>query len=127
MKRLKDQCEDIWKEIIKKKAGYKSELSGKEGTQIGGINIICAHHIGGKANYRLRFEIDNGICLTNGEHSFGIHNADRSEDYRERIKLVKGRDIYKRMLRLKREHSKTDLKLVKIYLQKELKKLQQNN
>ena len=115
-KSLKKQCDDLWFEIIKKKAGYKSELSGKEGLQIDGIYIICAHHIGGKANYRLRYEIDNGICLTNGEHSFGIHNANQSEDYRERIKLVKGRDIYKRMLRLKREHNKTDLKLVKIYL-----------
>ncbi len=123
MKSLKDQCTDLWSEIIKKKAGYKSELSGKEGTQINGIYIICAHHIGGKANYRLRYEIDNGICLTNGEHSFGVHNANYSEDYRERIKGVKGRDIYKRMLKLKREHCKTDLKLVKIYLQKELRSI----
>ena len=123
-KSLKKECDSLWSEIIKKKAGYISELSGKAGRQINGDFIICAHHIGGKANYRLRYELDNGICLTNGEHSFGIHNADRSEDYREQIKLVKGRDIYKRMLALKREHGKTDLQLIKIYLQNELKQLE---
>ncbi len=122
-KSLKKQCDELWFEIIKKKAGYKSELSGKEGRQIDGEFVVCAHHIGGKANYRLRYELDNGICLTNGEHSFGVHNADQSEEYRKGIKLVKGRDIYKRMLALKREHGKTDLKLIKIYLQNELESM----
>ena len=119
-KSLKKQCDELWTEIIKKKAGYKSELSGKGGRQIDGEFVICAHHIGGKANYRLRYELDNGICLTNGEHSFGVHNANQAEEYREKIKRIKGDDIYERMLALKREHGKTDLKLIKIFLQNEL-------
>ena len=123
-KSLKKQCDDLWAEIIKKKAGYKSELSGKEGRQIDGEFVVCAHHIGGKANYRLRYELNNGICLTNGEHSFGVHNANRAEDYRERIKAVKGDDIYKRMFVLKHQQSKTDLKLVKIFLTNELNRFQ---
>ncbi|KKQ29792.1 MAG: hypothetical protein US46_C0017G0008 [Candidatus Shapirobacteria bacterium GW2011_GWF2_37_20] len=34
-KSLKKACDDLWADIIKAKAGYKSELSGKEGKQIG--------------------------------------------------------------------------------------------
>ncbi|KKP74575.1 MAG: hypothetical protein UR73_C0038G0008 [candidate division WS6 bacterium GW2011_GWF1_35_23] len=33
-KSLKKACDDLWADIIKAKAGYKSELSGKEGKQI---------------------------------------------------------------------------------------------
>ena len=124
VKSLKKQCDELWAEIIKKKSGYKSELSGKEGGQINGEFVICAHHIGGKANYRLRYELDNGICLTNGEHSFGVHNADRAEEYREKIKRIKGSDIYNKMLTLKRQHGKTNLQLVKIFLQNELSRFQ---
>ena len=114
----------MWYEVIKKRAGYKSELSGREGRQIGGEFVVCAHHIGGKANYRLRYELDNGICLENGgEHKFGIHNPNRENEYREKIKKVRGEDIYKRMSLLKRINGKTDLQLVKIFLLNELEEL----
>lgn len=124
MKSLKKQCDALWYEIIKKRAGYKSELTGREGRQIGGGFVICAHHIGGKPNHRLRYELDNGICLENGgEHKFGIHNPNREKEYREKIKAVKGEDIYERMLMLKHQRGTTDLQLVKIYLTKELEAL----
>ena len=119
MKSLKKICDDLWKEIALIKAGHKSELSGKEGRKIGGEHILKVHHIARKPNYRLRYELDNAIVLTSWEHRFGVH-GDHEEEYRERIKKVKGEDIYSRMLLLKRE-GKTDLKLVKIFLENELK------
>ena len=121
-KKLEKECDELWKEIALKKAGYKSELSEKKGKKIGGENILQVHHIGRKPNYRLRYELDNAIVLTTWEHKYGIH-GDHEEEYRERIKAVKGEDVYERMLSLKREHGKTDLQLVKIYLQNELKAL----
>jgi len=56
-------CDEIWSDIIKAKAGYKSEYSGKLGKQAGGDEILNAHHIVGKPNHRLRYDFDNGICL----------------------------------------------------------------
>lgn len=122
MKSLKKECVDLWKKIALKKAGYKSELSGKEGRQIGGQYILQVHHIGRKSNHRLLLELDNAIVLTKWEHNYGIH-GDHEEDYREKIKAVKGDDIYERMLMLKRERSTTDLQLVKIFLTNKLKEM----
>ena len=119
---IKKQCVEIWKEIALIKAGYKSELSGKEGTQIGGEYTLQVHHIGRKPNYRLLLELDNAIVLTKWEHHRGIH-GDHEEEYRERIKAVKGQGIYERMSLLKRQHGKSDLQLVKIFLQNELEAL----
>ena len=113
--KLKKECDNLYREVALKRAGYKSELSGKEGRQIGGEHILHVHHICRKPNYRLRFELDNAIVLTAWEHRYGIH-GDHEEEYRQWIKKVRGDDIYDR-LSLLRHEPKTDLKLVKIYLQ----------
>ena len=120
-KSLKKQCDDLWYECVKLKAGYKSEISYKEGRQIGGEYILNAHHIARKPNYRLRYELDNGICLTSGEHHFGIHGKDE-EKYRDLIKQAKGQDVYERMSLLRNAKSK-DLRLIKIYLEQQIKEL----
>ena len=119
-KPLKKQCDKLWTECVKARAGYKSEVSGKEGKQIGGEHVLHAHHIARKPNYRLRYELDNGICLTAWEHRYGIH-GDHEEEYREKIKDVRGANIYQQLLPL-RNVVKIDLQLVKIYLEQELAK-----
>lgn len=113
---LKTQCDKLWAEIIKARAGYQSEISGKTK----GLN---AHHIAGKPNLKLRYDFDNGICITGGEHIFGIHHAGREQEYREKIKRVRGADIYERLSRFSKGSYKIDLKMMKIYLTAELKKL----
>jgi len=123
-KSLKKACDDLWADIIKAKAGYKSELSGKEGKQIGGNSVLNAHHIAGKPNYRLRYEFENGICITNGEHFFGIHHAGHEFKYREWIKQVRGQDIYERMEALGHSAGNTKLAMVEIFLRQELKRIQ---
>lgn len=119
--RLKKECDALWGEIIKKRAGYRSEVSNKKGRQIGGDYILHPHHIAKKPNNRLRYEISNGICLTAGEHNFGIHGS-QEEKYRDLIKRVRGNDIYER-LSLLRNGKSDDLRMVKIYLEQELEKL----
>ena len=114
-KTLKKQCDGLWSKIVKLRAGNKSELSGK-------TENLHSHHIIGKPGYRLRYELDNGICLTGGEHFFGVHNQGRQKDYEKRIREVKGQDIYERLELLLHEKSKS-LALIKIYLEQELKKL----
>ncbi|HEY0088248.1 MAG TPA: hypothetical protein VGB37_05355 [Candidatus Lokiarchaeia archaeon] len=111
-KSLRKNLETIWKKIIKLRAGMKSELSGQ-------IGILHAHHIVKKPCDFLRFDLDNGICLTAGEHNYGIHGK-YEEDYREKIKAIRGSDIYEKLNM--RRHNTCDLRLVEIYLKEELKK-----
>ena len=121
-KKLIKECDDLWSEIIKKRAGYKSELSGVYGVQLDKEigSILQAHHIAKKPNLRLRYDLDNGICLTKWEHRYGIH-GNHEEEYRKRIKQVRGEDVYER-LSLLRNVTIKDLRLTKLFLLMELKK-----
>lgn len=113
---IKKRCDELWARIIKLKAGMKSEWSGK-------TENLHAHHIVGKSNYRLRYEIENGICLTAGEHFWIAHNQDRQELFRNKIKQIRGRNIYDRLNQL-RGNCKTDIRTLEFYLKKELSKLE---
>jgi len=64
MNSLRKECDRLWKEAVYLRAGYKSELSGKAGKQIGGDHVLNAHHIIHKPNNYLRYSLDNGICVT---------------------------------------------------------------
>ena len=122
-KTLKQQCDELWAECVKARAGYKSEISGKEGRQIGGDSILHSHHINGKATYRLRYELDNGVSLTAGEHKFGIHVEGRRKEYQKRIEAAKGKKIMDKINRISKFTTGTSsLQLIKIYLEQELKK-----
>jgi hypothetical protein len=68
----------LWSLLIKVRANFKSELSGEKG-------ILNSHHMVGKVTYLLRYLTTNGICLTVGEHRFGVHSFDRHEIYRDKI------------------------------------------
>jgi hypothetical protein len=119
-KTLKKECDDLRREIIYRRAGYRSELSGKPGRQIGGDDVLDDHHPAGKPNFRLRYELENGICLTKGEHFFIAHNQGEAEKFRAWVLKIKGEDFFERMAMLK--NAKTDLRMVKTYLENELKK-----
>ncbi len=60
----------LWTECVKERAGYKSERT-KKSREDG--HILHSHHILGKDAYALRYDLDNGICITGGEHSFIAH------------------------------------------------------
>ena len=113
-------CTKLWADCVKAKAGWKSELSGKsEG--------LHAHHLIGKPNYRLRFHIENGICLTAGEHFFVAHNTGREADFKKRVRLLRGHDIFERLEEFSHYNGKTDLGGVKVYLQEQLKFYNEQN
>jgi len=118
-------CDGLWSECVKLRAGYKSEISGKEGKQIGGSFVIAAHHIGGKKTRYMRYLLENGICLeATGEHIFGIHsrNIITANQFKQRIELVKGKDIYEKLASYSNHKSKS-LKEIRIYLENELARL----
>jgi len=114
------QCDDLWREIIKAKAGYRSELSGKMADPENGI-YLQSHHILQKPNRRLRYELENGICITKGEHNWGAHGG-RQEEFRRKIQAIRGADIFDRLYLLKNQKP-PDMIMLKIYLTKELEKL----
>jgi hypothetical protein len=127
-KSLKKQCDALWTYAIKLRAGFKSEISGKDGRQIGGGVVLTAHHIFGKNNNRLRYDLKNGICLDNhSEHIWGVHNRNNSPlaySIHEQILKKIGKETEKYLQELRRFNGKTDLRLTKVYLEEEIKKLE---
>lgn len=59
----------LWSELVKARAFYRSEFSGKDDQPLN------SHHILGKRTLALRYCLDNGVCLTAGEHKFVAHSA----------------------------------------------------
>ena len=65
-KKLEKECYSLWAEIVKLLAHNRSEISGKTG-------VLHAHHIFHRgSNTNLRYDLNNGVCLTSGEH-FKLH------------------------------------------------------
>jgi hypothetical protein len=90
-KGLKKKLDSLWSELIKREAGNKCEVCGRN-------ESINSHHIVGRRNLRLRWELYNGVSLCAGCHVFKTQSfhqnpiwadewlrKNRSEDY----KLVK--------------------------------------
>ena len=128
-KSTKKELDNLWTLCIKTRAGFRSELSGKPGKQIGGSIVLTAHHIFGKSNNRLRYDLKNGICLDNHlEHLWGVHNKNNpplAYSIHEQILKKIGKDTEKYLQSIRQFKGKVDLKPTKIYLQQELKKLQE--
>ena len=107
--------EKLWSECVKARAGYKSEYSGK-------TDQLNSHHIHGKPTYRLRFELDNGVCITSGEHFFIAHHTGRSQKFKDWAMGLRGFDCEKAQRMNKAGTS--DLFAVQIYLKQKLKEFQ---
>lgn len=112
---IKQECDKLWSRLIKLRAGNKSELSGK-------TENLHSHHIFGKPNLRLRYELDNGICLTAGEHKFIAHHEGRRHKIIELATIRNGKKRMRELEMMRSGVSKTNLYQVKLYLQQELKK-----
>lgn len=116
---LFDQCQDLWSELIKAKAGYNCEISGEPASK----KVLNSHHINGKKTNYMRFLVGNGICITSGWH-LKAHSSSfkEREEFLKELKRVRGDDIIERLKfwdKIKRK--KTDLKAVKAYLENQLK------
>ncbi len=60
-KKLKEKLDNIWAQIIKSK-GYCEVCHSS--------NNLNAHHVVGRINYGLRWDLRNGCCLCPGCHMF---------------------------------------------------------
>ena len=122
-KKLFKKCERLWSQIVKLKAGNKSEYSGQDGT-------LNSHHVLGKGSYALRFDPRNGISLNYIEHLFGIHNNDPyiAEAYKKKIEAKiyerEGENIFDILEAQKRASS--NIFMIEIALKAKLKELKQD-
>ena len=117
-KSLLKQCDEIWSMKIRESVNFQSEYSGRELDKENRV-YLCVHHLVGKPNYRMRYELLNGICLTLGEHKWIAHHAGRVEEFRKRVKEIKGDDIFDRLDEMYRlsMREKSNLRLIKMYLE----------
>jgi len=87
-KGLKKKLDTAWSKVVRLQAGNKCEVCSK-------TEYLNAHHIVGKRNLRLRWELYNGVSLCSGCHTLKTDSAhqnpvwfekwlkeDRGEDYK---------------------------------------------
>ena len=82
------QCENVWRFIIRSRAGFKSEINEKHTRD---NSILECHHILGKNSIALRFSLDNGICLADFQHRWSVSLNQNERIYLENeIAKVRG-------------------------------------
>jgi hypothetical protein len=76
--KLKRIAFKLWSEIVRKD-GYCKYCEAKNGDlkQNGKPTILNAHHVIGRENYALCWDILNGVCLCQNCHKFSRHGAHR--------------------------------------------------
>ena len=109
------QLDLLWSKVIKARAGHTSEYKHIPDS------YLAAHHIIGKPTRALRYNLDNGVCITVGQHKFVAHHAGRQDDFR-RWALQKRR-VTEEQLRLT-SRNLIDMFGVKVYLEQKLKDLE---
>lgn len=67
-KTVKNKLDTVWSKLVKLQAGNKCEVCGNSET-------LNSHHIVGRRNLRLRWEVMNGVCLCVKHHKFGNQSA----------------------------------------------------
>ena len=108
-------CDDLWSKLIKLRAGGKCERCQS-------TTVVQSHHIIPRTNWNLRFNELNGVALCKAHHIFWAHKDAigfikwLSEAFPRRIEKLE-------IIR----HGKTkhDYTLLKIYLEQEIKKLEE--
>lgn len=62
-KGLDGKLDDAWSKLVKLRAGKKCEYCGK-------TSPLNSHHIFSRSNKSVRWDIENGVCLCVGHHTF---------------------------------------------------------
>jgi len=115
-KELAKDCDILWAKVVKARAGYQCEVTGKK-------THLQSHHLVGRQNKTLRWDLDNGISLSAGVHTlssqFSFHGTpNKALEWFEKYKP----GLLQRLQIKGNYTNKQDLKLTKIYLERELKK-----
>ena len=71
------RLDKLWGEIIKAKDGHKCQKCGNAA-------YLNAHHIVGRSNYKVRWEVENGITLCPKCHFWIEQHAHAGNEFLER-------------------------------------------
>ena len=86
-KTIEKKLDKVWSELVKQQAGNKCEVCGKR-------EYLNAHHIVGRRNLRLRWELYNGVCLCSGCHTFKTNSAHQNPEwFHQWLKSYRGEDL----------------------------------
>ena len=64
---LGKKLDEAWSLAVKIRAGYKCEVCGK-------MDTLNSHHIVGRRNRMVRWDLRNGVCVCVKHHKFGIES-----------------------------------------------------
>lgn len=100
------QCTELWRFIVRSKAGFRSEINEKYTMN---NSVLECHHICGKNSLALRFSIDNGICLADFQHRWSVSLDMRERKHLENeITKVRGENFKERIKESLIYHSTID-------------------
>lgn len=63
-KKLNADLDKAWSLVVKMRAGFRCEYCGTR------EKVLNSHHIYSRSNYSTRWDVENGICLCVGHHTF---------------------------------------------------------
>ena len=90
-KSIRKELDELWAELVKKRAGYKCERSGK-------TRYLNSHHIFSRSNLSVRWDLDNGVCLNAGWHTLQTNSAHKAPiEFIEWIKDKRGEKWYQEL------------------------------
>lgn len=79
--KIDKKLDDLWASKIKKRGRCE---------RCGSLNNLSAHHIVGRISRKLRWELENGVCLCFSCHRLAHDNPEKFKEW-----LVKNRDYDK--------------------------------
>ena len=112
----KKELDKLWATVVKLRAGMKSEYKHLPNTN------LHAHHIIGKSTLALRYNLDNGVCVTGGQHFFVAHHTGRSAKFK--TWALSHRGVTEDDLLLT-SRNRVDLWATQMYLEQKIKELSQ--
>ena len=63
-KKLDDSLDKLWSLLVKHRAGWRCEYCGSR------EKMLNSHHIYSRSNRSTRWDLENGVCLCVGHHTF---------------------------------------------------------
>ena len=79
-----------WSKAVKIKAGYKCEITGKTKDNC----KLNSHHIVGRRNHTLRWDLRNGVCVSSGKHTLERQSIHQDPEwFREWLKENRPEDF----------------------------------
>jgi hypothetical protein len=108
------ELDALWAKAVKLRAKMKSEYKHIEGS------YLAAHHIIGKQTLSDRYNLNNGVCITTGQHKWVAHVQGRAQAFKDWA--LKKRGVTEEQLKMT-SRNQVDLFGMKLYLEQKIAEL----